>query len=261
MAKKTKTYRLDPSGAMYYRELRKLLKSYRSDVERELFPAIKRYAPETPIVQDSWVDSIESILEKLREKWAKEVGRFRSIATDFVKLAYSTSEKKVKIGIDVYGQSERMQDYLKAAVSQNVTLIKSISQDYHQQVENIVLGNLRQGWRSSKIIDELVKQYGVRERHARFIARDQSSKVKGELVRVRQLDAGYEYFKWETSHDESVRATHRELAEQDVGYGKGVYRWDDLPLVDGEPLYPGSDYQCRCHAKPIRNLSTSQAQV
>lgn len=249
--KKRKTYRLNPTASSYYRDMHKLLEGYKKDVETELVPLIKRLAPDTPIVMDSWVDSISAVLDRLRDKWERATGKFREIATKFVRLNYNQTRRSLKIEIDVYGQSQRMQDYLDAAVRQNVMLIKSIGVQYHEQVENIVIGNMRQGWRSSRIIEQLTDQYGVRERHARFIARDQTAKAQGELARVRQLDAGYEFFQWVDMHDERVRHTHRELANNDIGYGKGVYRWDDLPIVDGKPLYPGSDYQCRCHAKPL----------
>ena len=252
-----KKKRLNNTAASYYRDMLKLLKDYKADVDRELVPLVKRLAPETPIVQDSWIESITAVLDRLRAKWEGQTGKFRAIASKFVRLGYNNTRKSIEVKIDMYGESQRMREYLDAAVAQNVSLIKSIGVDYHDQVTNAIIGNMRQGMRSSKIIEELSKQYGIRERHARFIARDQTAKAQGELARVRQLDVGYEYFKWETSRDERVRDEHHKLANQDVGYGKGVYRWDDLPEVDGKPLYPGSDYQCRCTARPVRNIKAT----
>ena len=229
----------------YLRKLRGLLKKYRKDVNEQIVPLVKRD-------NERWADEIGLKLDMLYDHWLSDDRTFNTIAGDFVGLAFN--RRDVQVGIDVYGKSERINQYLRAAVKQNVSLIQSIATDYHDQVENIVLGNMRQGMRSSHIVKELSEQYGVRERHAKFIARDQTAKARGEIAKLRQEDAGYEYFKWETMHDERVRHAHSEVAARDVGYGKGIFRWDDLPLVNGRPLYPGADYQCRCFAKPIRVL-------
>lgn len=246
--KKLIKYRLNSEGRYLYKEMMKLLRSYREDVERELVPIVKRIAPETPVVQDSWVDDVTVVLDRLKTKWLNNARTFVKIAGRFVGIGYDMTSQREKVAINVFGQSQRMSDYLSAATRQNVSLIESIPEQYHQQVENIIIGNLRQGQRSSVMIEQLVEQFGVRERHARMIARDQSSKIRAELNRVRQLDQGYEFFQWITSDDERVRTTHHDASIADVGFGKGIYRWDDPPIIDGRPLLPGMDYNCRCNA-------------
>ena len=50
-----------------------------------------------------------------------------------------------------------------------------------------------------------------------------------------------------------------EIANADVGYGKGIYRFDDLPLSsDGSPIQPGSDYNCRCIMRFVRSSVVEQ---
>lgn len=232
------------SDRPYYRELRRIVRAIKKDVDEQIVPLVKKDYDQT-IITDSWTDSIPMVIEALRRKWDTILNAKR-IAINFVEKAHNS-----RFGVDVYGRSERMNNALKAAVSQNISLIKSIPESYFNQIENIVLGNMRQGMRSSYIQAELVKQFGIRERHARLIARDQTTKINGELTRVNQLDRGIEFFQWVTSRDERVRHSHVEVAQRDVGYGKGIYKWDDLPIVDKQPAYPGSQIQCRCFAKPI----------
>lgn len=232
------------SDKPYFRKLREIVKGIKKDIDEKIVPLVKKDYDQT-VITDSWADSIPMSIEMLREKWDKHLNA-KGIAIGFVENAH-----RFRFGVDVYGRSERMNNSLKAAVSQNVSLIKSIPEQYFNQVENIVLGNMRQGMRSSYIVKELSKQYGIRERHARLIARDQTTKINGELTRVNQLDQGLEYFQWVTSKDERVRHSHVKAAQEDVGYGKGIYKWSDLPIVDGQPSYPGSAIQCRCFAKPI----------
>ena len=143
---------------------------------------------------------------------------------------------------------------MQAAAIQNSNLIKSIPERYLDNVANSVLANMRVGLLPSEVARQIESEYGITQRRARFIARDQASKVTGELTKQRQIDAGYEYFQWMDSDDERVRHSHRKIAQADVGFGPGIYRWDRLPTNErGERIQPGSDYQCRCYGKPVRN--------
>lgn len=74
-----------------------------------------------------------------------------------------------------------------------------------------------------------------------FIARDQTSKLIGELDRLRQQQIGVDEYDWATSADERVRPTHRSKN------GKR-FRWDEPPPETG---HPGEDYQCRCVARAV----------
>ncbi|WP_289281556.1 phage minor head protein, partial [Methylophaga sp. UBA5088] len=121
---------------------------------------------------------------------------------------------------------------------------------YLNNVANTVLTGMRNGVLARDIAKQLSDDYGVTQRRARFIARDQTAKVNGEIDKRRQVDAGFEYFQWLDSDDERVRHKHRLIADKKTKYGKGVYRWDDLPKNDkGETIQPGSDFGCRCTAR------------
>ena len=111
---------------------------------------------------------------------------------------------------------------------------------------------MRQGMRPSHIESQLVEQFGVSERNAKRIARDQHSKIQGEVSKLRQEASGIKYFRWLDADDSRVRPLHRRCANKDVGFGKGVYRWDQLPKNEkGQPIYPGSEINCRCVAVPV----------
>jgi len=116
----------------------------------------------------------------------------------------------------------------------------------------MVTSNMRSGVRSSQIAKQLAEKYGVTKARAKFIARDQTAKINGDITKLRQQQAGFEFFQWVDSDDVRVRDRHEAIANADVGYGPGVYRWDDLPLSDsGQRISPGQDFQCRCTAKPM----------
>lgn len=237
------------SQIKYNRAMMQMMKLVREDVEVTLIPLIKRSVPE--YVQDtSWNDIIENAIRSLLARWTSPFAQRQAerIAETFVKAASNDGKS---FGIDLYGGDQQLQDYLKAAAFQNAQLVKSVPTRYLEQVQNIVVGNMRQGMRPSYIEQRLVEQFGVAARDAKRIARDQHSKIQGEINRIRQTSSGIKYFRWLTSHDDRVRHSHRIAGDKVTKYGKGIYSWDDLPIVDGVPAYPGSPINCRCVAVPV----------
>lgn len=239
--------------------LQRLVRAISKDVNETLLPIVRQYAPEytqdaVPVtMHDGWSDAIVTALQQLLSRWTN-YREAATVAGDFVRGALSYNDRRFKrtTGIDIYSGDLRMQDYLKAATYQNVKLIQSIPTQYLEQVGNIVIGNMRTGMRPSYIEKALTDQFGVTSRRAKFIARDQSAKVTGEMNKVRQVNAGFIYFKWRDSGDSRVRERHEEIANKVTAFGKGVYRWDNLPLSDkGEPIQPGSDYQCFPGTSPV----------
>lgn len=236
----------------YNRKLQQIVKLVRADVDAEIVPVIKQQAPE--YVADAWTDVITAALRRLLTRWTSPFAQKQAeqIAADFVRTAADDNLRRQKsFGIDLYGGDRQLQDYLQAAAFQNAQLIKSIPAQYLEQVQNIVMGNMRQGMRPSYIEQQLVKQFGVTTRRAKLIAADQTAKIQGEMNKIRQVNSGIEFFTWVTSQDERVRHSHVEVAKRDVGFGPGVFRWDDLPIVDGVPTFPGQPINCRCVARPV----------
>ncbi|WP_457967638.1 minor capsid protein [Pseudomonas sp. R4-84] len=251
---------MDMIGIQYNAKLQRLVKQVKADIAKEVMPLIRQLAPEytqdAVATADAWSDLILSAMSRLMQKWQSErVGSGANrLAADFVQSSLKKSERDLgkSAGIDVFSGSSVMQDYLKASAQQNAQLIKSIPTKYLEEVQTLVMANMRSGMRPGFIEKALQEQFGVTRRRAKMIARDQTSKIQGELAEKQQKNAGFEYFQWIDSDDSRVRHRHSEIANKVTAYGKGIYRWDNLPLSsDGKPIKPGSDYQCRCIARPV----------
>ncbi|MBR8654205.1 minor capsid protein [Achromobacter sp. Marseille-Q0513] len=244
------------SEIAYNQVLQRLVNAVRADIEAKLMPAVANL--QSAYVQDSWGVDVQTVVDELLAKWASKPFRKLAdrLASNFVRttLGVIDREQKKSFGIDVLQNSPEIRAAMQAAAIQNANLIQSIPEQYLKSVANSVFTNLRTGLLPRDVAKQIEEEYGVAQRRARFIARDQSAKINGELTKQRQIDAGYEFFEWMDSDDKRVRSSHREIADTDVGYGKGVYRWDDLPKNErGERIQPGSDYQCRCGSRPVRN--------
>lgn len=154
---------------------------------------------------------------------------------------------------------------LDQAIVDNVGLIKSIGQEHFAKVGRAVLDNYRGVPQVGNVslTERLQKIGGISKNKAKFIARDQTAKLTGDLNQARQMDNGIEEYTWHNSQDRRVVGNPSGL------YPKGnrvhgdhwdregkVYRWD-TPPADGAPGHaPG----CRCFAKPKLNLEKLKAQ-
>lgn len=251
---------MDMIGIQYNAKLQRLVKQVKADIAKEVMPLVRQLAPEytqdAVATTDAWSDLILSAMSRLMQKWQSErvSSGANRMAAEFVQSSLKKSERDLgkSAGIDVFSGSSVMQDYLKASAQQNAQLIKSIPAKYLEEVQTLVMANMRSGMRPGFIEKALKEQFGVTQRRAKVIARDQTSKIQGELAEKQQKSAGFEYFQWIDSDDSRVRHRHSEIANKVTAYGKGIYRWDNLPLsADGKPIKPGSDYQCRCIARPV----------
>lgn len=161
-------------------------------------------------------DNLQSVQRQLRS----------SLATD------------VFINFDVDQQAA-----VRSFASDSAQLIKTIRQQYLDEVQGIVLRNFRAGRRAESFAPQIAERFRVSQKRAFVIARDQVSKLNGDLTRMRQESVGVTHYIWRTVLDERTRSSHRRLN------GKR-FAWNDPPIVDGVPAHPGQPIQCRCTADP-----------
>jgi SPP1 gp7 family putative phage head morphogenesis protein len=109
----------------------------------------------------------------------------------------------------------------------------------------MIMNSVAKSEMSTALAEEIYEHFGIAERHATLIARDQLSKYYGAVNKSRQENLGVGKFIWRTMNDERVRDAHSELEGRE-------FSWNDLPVNDrGEEIYPGSEIQCRCSAEPV----------
>ncbi len=192
---------------------------------------------------------MEGLIARIRTAWNSPVfdALAQRYASEFVRQIALFNDRN--FGLNIYSD-EALKRVLQLAAQQNVQLIKSISSQHLNAIADIVFRNMVAGVRAPQIIED-IRGYGVTRSRAALIARDQTAKVQSAVNRARQEAAGFKYFRWSTSNDERVRASHVHAGNALTPYGRGVYRWDDLPTVDGEKASPGTPVRCRCVAVPV----------
>lgn len=265
--KKAKGVQLSAStGISYNAKLQKMLKEVKKDIDRELIPLVRGFEKE--YVADRWGLSIAEAMQRLKGKWLSDFVSdiALDIASNFIGESDRVNGKRfnesmASFGLNIYGDSVDLSDLLTIATRDNVRLIKSIPERYLNDVESIVLSNVRAGNRSGQIVSLLRDRFHVSKNRAKLIARDQTSKINSNLTKMRQQAVGFEFFEWIDVDDERVRHRHSQISKRKTKYGIGVYRWDDLPKNNkGQRISPGDDYQCRCFARPVSNAEAKRNQ-
>ena len=275
-AKQAKPVEPDKQAARRYNaQLQKLVKAIKKDIDEKIVPLIRNLEPQyigDAAINDDWPNDIMALFAQLKTKWSSPafMGASKDVASIFVKAMgvqnsrrFARSVKSIGVtGIDIFGDSPKLQDILSASIADNTRLITTIPEQYFNQVQSIVMSNMRSGLRPSAITKQLSEQFGITKRRAALIARDQTSKANGELSKQRQEDTGFKFFKWQTSEDIRVRDKHDDISDEDIGFGKGVYKWDNPPKNDkGVPIIPGSEINCRCVAIPVTSRQVAENKV
>lgn len=217
-----------------------------------LGPLMKRLGPDIDARArgDSAASDLAEILRvvaRVREATEKAAGASVTedelLATAARVDRFAAAELTRVLALDVT-QGGKLTSLYQAWAAENVALIESIPAQFFAEIEATVTEAVQSGRLTRDVMRDIQGRYGVSESRAELIARDQIGKLNGQLTQQRQTSLGIEEFIWSTSKDERVRPSHAEIEGQ-------KFRWDDLPIVDGERSRPGSPISCRCVAIPV----------
>lgn len=150
---------------------------------------------------------------------------------------------RAKFGIPLFTTEPWLAPMLKAWGQQNSLLITGMLDDQRKNVESIVLRNFSNGQRHTTMIGEIQDSFGVTQNRARLLARDQTNKLNGDMMKQRQEDVGLTHYFWRDSDDKRVRTSHQ-------GFDGKRYSWDPQGDDRAPEGNPGQPIQCRCWGDP-----------
>lgn len=199
-------------------------------------------------------DRLNEALRRLRGQWTQRFDKASlDLATYFGKNINKRSEAQLKAilkrsGMTVDFKLTRQQrDVLKAVIEENVSLIKSIPEQYFKSVEGAVMRSVSLGRDLEQLTKDIKKAYAVSDRRATIIARDQTNKATSALTRSRQMELGIKKAQWQhSSAGKTPRPTHVRNDGKTYDIEKG---WYD-PAVK-KYIHPGELINCRCTARSI----------
>ena len=159
-----------------------------------------------------------------------------------------------KIGVDITSifQTEDQLEQFRLAVGQNFDLIEELSSKQLFRIKNIVYQDLRTGtFNAGAIRKQIKEEFGITDRHARFIARDQTHKFYSSLTEISSKQLGLDDYVWHNSRDSRVRGNPSGLypnAKHNHWTREGKVFSYKKPPAGGNP---GQDFGCRCYSEPI----------
>lgn len=244
------------------REYHKKLKAMIKEMDKSLFWWLRAEyrKAERDLVADAATTDLRKKLKKLIKEWQK---RFDEESGDIAKWfaskmqGYTTNNlrqqfskaKLTALGFDLKFtyHSQRERAIFNSIVEQNVNLIKSIASEHLTQVQGVVLRGIETGHDLGRMTEDLEHSFGVTERRAAMIARDQTAKASNNLSRQRLLDYGVTKGKWmHTSSGKTYRDSHVQMDGEIYDIEEGCYD-DDY----GDYVQPGELVNCHCVCVPV----------
>ena len=233
-------------------DIRKRLKrAYRPAKERL---ALDAHALDAHAMDDDPVVSLRTLLRHLGLRWQRRFDRMsKDIAEDFATRAQSDFDfafrKRLReAGFTVqFRPTERMVSAYRATVAENVSLIKSVPQQFLKDVEGAVWRSALKGGAAYELSTEIRAKYGVAARRAAFIASDQSAKARTTFEQSRRTELGITHAVWRHSHaGKTPRPTHVQMDGKKFEIAKGM--WDPAEQAF---IQPGYLPRCRCTSRAV----------
>lgn len=127
---------------------------------------------------------------------------------------------------------------LDSFVEEHQKLIKSVQREHLDKISLAIKRGIREGRLQKDIAKDIRNQTNLSKRRSQLIARNAPLQYSGALTKHHQISSGIKRYRWQTSQDEKVRASHRN-------------RNDDIYSWNSSGPYPRSEVNCRCDAVPI----------
>ena len=246
----------------YQRRMLALIREMATSVEYWL--KAKRHGDPPVLAADSTpAEQMREELKRLSERWRREFDEMApKVAESFVKGQFRGTDAAMRQALRDAGWSieftmtPAMRDAFEASLAENVGLIRSIPQQYLQEVEGIVMRNYAAGRDLKSMAAEIKSRYEVSANRAVLIARDQSNKANAVVQRARQKEIGITEGIWLHSHaGKEPRPTHVAMDEKRYLISKGM--WDSQAKrrrgggYEGAFIFPGELIGCRCVGRSV----------
>lgn len=176
------------------------------------------------------------------ERFAKQASK--SFGIDFT-TAIASSGEAVRTQLDIDREL-------------NASLIKSVATEFKQEISDTIMANIQSGERSTNLITQIKERYNVSQSRAKLIARDQTSKLNGSLVKARAEAVGSKTYIWRCVSDERSRDSHKAMNgmlcrwSDSTTYSDDQGKtWKKRKAIGGVEAHPTDEINCRCNAQAV----------
>jgi SPP1 gp7 family putative phage head morphogenesis protein len=236
----------------YRRRLEKMISAMHSGMMYWLKSAWRKQGlPEKKNVAEDLSPELRmtKAMKQYAKKWLAEFDSgSEDIAKQFAKKAMKSHDSAFaaalrKSGFSVKFQTtDAIESVLDDVVAENVKLIRSIPSEYFDDIIERVRDSVEKGRSMEQLTHHLEDRYGVTQRRAALIARDQNNKASAAIHRTRQKESGISQARWvHTMASAQPREEHMGWDGELYDIDKGMFSDDD-----GEYVWPGTPINCGC---------------
>lgn len=237
-----------------------VIKLFKSGTAKEFAAQQEEVAAMDESITSKAKKTMNSLLDKFTKLFNEKA---KPLANKMVNGAKQTSEKSLRrsmqtlTGLTIKTSliPEGMEDVTRAAIEENVSLIKSIPQQYFTKVTGSVMRSITSGIPLDTLTDQVQKYNGETERRAKNLALDQVRKAYNTINKQRMQAVGVKKFEWvHSGGGQKPRKSH-------LAMNGNIYSFDNLPVINKEqvdagyeaPIHgiPGQAINCRCTMVPV----------
>jgi len=244
----------------YGRQIKRMVDQMAKETEKEVK---KLFTPEAYAEATGTDDSLSSqariLINSLARKYEKlfrDKARYYSglMIKEQDKVSRSNLHSSLKemsggLSIKTNIMSPEINEVIKASVAENVSLIKSIPEQYIKRVEGSVMRSITSPTKGGlqSLFKDLKKYQGMSDRRALNIAKDQTRKVYNGINRARMEKIGITKAEWiHSGGSNHPRHTHVEMDGKIFNLSEGVYDSEVKKYVQ-----PGELPYCGCVYRPV----------
>lgn len=152
--------------------------------------------------------------------------------------------------------SEGMEDVAKASIEENVSLIRSIPEQYFKDVTGSVMRSITTGRGIQDLIPDIEKYEGQTKRRARNIALDQTRKAYNSINKQKMVALGITKFEWlHSGGGQSPRDSHQKISGHIFSFENLYEEQAALGVPEKDRGLPSVPVNCMCTILPVIDLS------
>ena len=206
------------------------------------------------ILMNSLTDKFSQLFGKKSKDFAENMlnGQIKvSKTTLFTSLKKLSGGLSLKTGVVPKG----MEDVSKAIIEENVSLIKSIPEQYLKDVTGSVMRSITTGRGIADLVPQIQKYAGVVDRRTRNIALDQTRKAYNAINKQRMQAIGVKQFEWiHSGGGQHPRESHLKMDGKIFNFATLYKEQEALNVPKADQGIPGEAINCRCTMVPVINF-------
>lgn len=195
---------------------------------------------------------LRKALAKWGGLWTRKINKLSlDLSLKFANKSFKATQQSMRksfadAGLTVkFKPTKASKEAYRAVAAQQVQLIKSIPQQYLNDVQGAVWSSVMKGADMGTLYKQIKKKYGVAHRRAALIARDQNHKAMAVLENVRRMEMGLTEAVWRHS------GAGKEPRPEHVAASGKKYQLSEGMFLEGVWTYPGMEINCRCTSSAV----------